>query len=790
MSFVYHNRPRFSIDEAQKLAQELYGLAAAARPLPSDRDQNFHLTTEANEQFVLKIASAAEVSDVLDLQNQAMRHLAEDENLHSPRVCPALNGEWMTAVPGANGSRHFVRLVTFLDGPVLANVTPQSPMLLYDVGRFLGQMDKTLASFDHPAAHRLLHWDVQHAPTIIRRHLPEIAQPGRRALVERFLGEYETAVLPHLPRLRRQIIHNDANDHNLIVTPSALQPITPSQQVGIIDFGDIVHTLTLAEPAIAAAYLMLDKPDPFATAAHFLSGYHAVHPLTELEQDLLYQFIRIRLCTSVTLSAHQKKLEPDNGYLTISEKPAWALLEQMAAIDPEEAAGQLRRACFTLPAGQSKAAILQKRQQHLGPSLSVSYQEPLKIVRGTGQFLYDEGGRPYLDCVNNVCHVGHSHPHVVDAAFRQMAVLNTNTRYLHDNIIRYAERLAAKLPDPLNVCFFVNSGSEANDLALRLARTYTEQQDTIVLDGAYHGNLTSLIEISPYKFDGPGGRGAPPHVHKVVMPDGYRGPYKGTGTQSGQQYAAHIQQTIAAIQAQGRGVAAFIAESLLSCGGQIVLPDSYLASAYQMVRSAGGVCIADEVQVGFGRVGTHFWGFETQGVVPDIVTMGKPIGNGHPLAAVVTTAEIAQAFHNGMEYFNTFGGNPVSCAVGLAVLDVIEEEQLQEHTQHVGEHLKAGLTSLMTRHPIIGDVRGLGLFLGIELVRDRETLEPAAEVASAIVEQMKQRGILLSTDGPLHNVIKIKPPLVFTAADADFLVAALDQVLLDMEKRGKAVREK
>ena len=790
MSIVHHNRPRFSMADAQLIAWDHYGLTAVARPLPSDRDQNFHLITKSGEQFILKIASAAESADVLDMQNQAMRYLAGDETIYSPNVCPTTTGEWMTAVSGANGSHHFVRLVTYLAGEVLTEVTPQSPHLLHDIGRFLGQLDNALANFNHPAAHRLLHWDVRHAPTIVRRHLSEIDQPYRRALVAQFLAEYETAVLPHLPGFRTQIIHNDANDHNLILSPAvaafqsrraALQTAPP---IGIIDFGDMVHTFTLAEPAIAAAYLMLDKPDPFAVAAHFLGGYHAVCPLTELEQDLLYQFIRIRLCTSVALSAHQKKLEPDNEYLAISEKPAWALLEQMEAIDTEQAAGQLRRACFTPPPGQDKAAIFAARQRHLGPSLSLSYEEPLKIVRGSGQFLYDDGGRPYLDCVNNVCHVGHSHPHVVTAATKQMAVLNSNTRYLHDNITRYAQRLTATLPDPLTVCFFVNSGSEANDLALRLARNYTGQQDAIVLDGAYHGNLTSLIEISPYKFDGPGGRGAPPHVHKVVMPDGYRGPHKGTGVESGQRHALHVRQVIDNVQALGRGVGVFIAESLLSCGGQIILPDGYLAAAYEMVRAAGGVCIADEVQVGFGRVGNHFWGFQTQSVVPDIVTMGKPIGNGHPLAAVVTTAEIAQAFHNGMEYFNTFGGNPVSCAVGLAVLDVIEEEGLQENALCVGEHLKVGLASLMDKHALIGDVRGLGLFLGIELVRDRETLEPAAQEATAVVEQMKGRGILLSTDGPLHNVIKIKPPLVFTTADADFVVTVLDQVLSAMDWRG------
>ncbi len=298
----------------------------------------------------------------------------------------------------------------------------------------------------------------------------------------------------------------------------------------------------------------------------------------------------------------------------------------------------------------------------------------------------------------------------------------------------------------------------------------------VVVDGAYHGNTTSLVELSPYKFDGPGGAGAPPWVHTAALPDPYRGAYAGYGEETGRRYAAHVEEAVAAAAARG-GVAAFFCESLPGCGGQIVLPDGYLAGAYRHVREAGGVCVADEVQVGFGRVGTHFWGFETQDVVPDIVTLGKPIGNGHPLAAVVTTPEIAASFANGMEYFNTFGGNPVSCAVGLAVLDVIEEERLQENARRVGERLRAGLLELAHRHALIGDVRGRGLYIGVELVLDRASLEPAPRHASYIIERLRDHGILLSTDGPLHNVLKIKPPLVFTAADADRLVDALDRVL-------------
>jgi 4-aminobutyrate aminotransferase-like enzyme len=392
------------------------------------------------------------------------------------------------------------------------------------------------------------------------------------------------------------------------------------------------------------------------------------------------------------------------------------------------------------------------------------------------QHLYDDEGRRYLDAVNNVPHVGHSHPRVVRAAQEQMAVLNTNTRYLHENIVRYAERLCASLPEPLRVCFFVNSGSEANELALRLSRAYTGRKEIIVLDGAYHGNTTSLVEISPYKFDGPGGAGAPAHVFKAPLPDVYRGRYKKGDPQAGEKYAQHVAETIESVQKNGGRIGAFISESLPSSAGHIIPPAGYLKKVYAHVRAAGGVCIADEVQVGFGRTGTHFWAFAAQGAVPDIVTLGKPIGNGHPLGAVVTTREIAESFANGMEFFSTFGGNPVSCAVGMAVLDVLAEEKLQANALRVGTRLMDGLRVLMDKYPLIGDVRGMGLFIGVELVRDRTTLNPAAGEAAYIANRMKDCGILIGTEGPLHNVLKIRPPMVFSEAKADFLLTTLDGI--------------
>ncbi|MFI7149489.1 aminotransferase class III-fold pyridoxal phosphate-dependent enzyme [Nonomuraea sp. NPDC050022] len=426
------------------------------------------------------------------------------------------------------------------------------------------------------------------------------------------------------------------------------------------------------------------------------------------------------------------------------------------------------------------AAIAARRRTNLSRAMSLSYREPLHIVRGEGAYLFDASGRPWLDLVNNVCHVGHCHPRVVAAGRRQAARLNTNTRYLHESVVEYARRLVELLPDPLRVCFFVNSGSEANDLALRLATAHTGAEDVLVLDHAYHGHLSSQIALSPYKFNRPGGRGRPDTTHVCELPDPYRGRLRaGREGDLGPRYAASVAERLAGLAAAGRRPAAFFAESLQSCGGQIVYPDGYLRGAFEHVRRAGGVCVADEVQVGLGRVGRTFWGFELQGVVPDIVTLGKPLGNGHPLAAVVTTPEIARSFETGMEYFNTFGGNPVSAEIGLAVLDVVGEEGLQARARRRGEQLLGGLRRLQERHRLIGDVRGEGLFLGVELSLDDR--RPAGAQASAVKEAVKARGVLVSTDGPDGNVLKIKPPLVLSGADCEMFLDVLGEALGEVE---------
>ncbi len=422
---------------------------------------------------------------------------------------------------------------------------------------------------------------------------------------------------------------------------------------------------------------------------------------------------------------------------------------------------------------QDEQQLLEYRKKHLGKSLSVSYDEPLTMLRGSGVYLMDHTGRKYLDTINNVAHVGHEHPRVVQSGRTQMSILNTNTRYMHPTINALTKELLATFPDELSVVHFVNSGSEANELAMRMCKEATNQKDMIAIEVGYHGNTQGCVDVSSYKFDGKGGHGTPEHTHIVPLPDSFRGIYR--GKEESYRYAEHIDKQILNIKAKGKNVAGFICESIMSCGGQIELPEHYLQSAYESVRKEGGLCIADEVQTGLGRVGKHFWGFQLHDVVPDIVTIGKPFGNGHPLGAVICTQEVADAFANGMEYFNTFGGNPVSCAIGLEVLKVIKDEGLQENARDVGEYLKKELQKLSNEFNIIQDVRGQGLFLGFELVG--LDLEPLPQQASYLVNQMKKLGILMSTDGRDANVIKIKPPMTFSTEHVDECTLRLRSVL-------------
>lgn len=998
--------PAFTLVEIGGIAKRIYGLSGTLSPLDSERDQNVKLVEADGTAWILKIANALEQSDRLEFQCAMLQHLAVvDPSLPVPHIRPSLDGHLLAQIEGTGGARHFVRLVGYLPGDAFA-AAAKTPQLLGSLGDLLGRMDAALQSFGHPGAFCDLDWDIRQAGKS-RSRLHHIADAADRQLVEGFLQRFEEKVAPRLQRLRASVIHNDPNDYNLLVD-AAGTTIT-----GIIDFGDAMHSALIGELAIACAYAILDADAPLTAAGQIVAAYHRRLPLQEAEIDLLYDLIAMRLVTSVTMSASRRERAKDNAYLSISEAPAWALLRQLAGMNPVLATGILRRACgfeavsgaeravqwikdnrtkfapifdrhpallekglvplgrstdaiaiasadkrpdeaqaiwarlaaqhgielgigpwgeersiYSTPAfvslfdktarrtvhigldlfvapdsvlrapldaivkdiyvseepldygcavllqhepepglrffslwghlasktvkkvktgdriaagevfawigdthengnwlphlhlqlisyepagaaeiigvgesayrdvwadlfpdprylaglsdevfvqtGREAEEIVTARRRQLLRNLSISYRQPLKIVRGEGVWLIDARGRAYLDCYNNVAHLGHSHPEIVEVLARQAGRLNTNTRYLHDTIIDYADRLTATLPAPLRVCGFVCTGSEANDLALRMARAHTGKRDMVTLDWAYHGHLSSLIEISPYKYKRKGGEGKPDHVWEAALPDSYHAPADWPAAEHGRLFARSVRDQLSAMAAAGRKPAGFIAESMPSVGGQIVLPSGYLQEVYRDIRAAGGLVIADEVQVGFGRIGSHMWAFESQGVVPDIVTMGKPIGNGHPLAALVTTAEIADSFANGMEYFNTFGGNAVSCAIGLKVLEIIERDRLQQNALNIGNDLIARMHRLAERYPEIGDVRGSGLFLGLDLVEDRTSKKPATERAGRIVQKARELGVLMGTDGPYDNVIKLRPAMIFSQGNADHLMQVLE----------------
>ncbi len=779
MSVLQH-APAFDPATAERLARELYGLHAAASVLPGERDQNFLLTPAgaAGERFVLKIANAAEERMALDAQNALLTRVATLGV--SPRIVLTPAGESIARGPGG----HLVRVLTWVPGVPLATIGQAPDDVLLDLGRALGALHQVLDGFDHPGLHRDFHWDLARGFRVVREHSSRIAADGLRGLVERTAARVHARDADVLGRLRRSAVHGDPNDHNVVVDglaagdrPGRAAPY----RIGLVDFGDAVFSYTVADLAIASAYAVLDAPDPLHVAALLARGHHERFPLVDDELFVLLGLVQLRLCASACIAALQQPDRPGDEYLRISQEPIRRTLPRLAGIHPDAAEERFREACgwrrWTSRAPPDPEQLLAVRRRRIAPNVRLAYRRPLHVARGWMQYLYDSRGRQYLDGYNNVPHVGHSHPRVAAAVADRLRTLNTNTRYVYEALGALADRLAATLPEPLRVCCFVNSGSEANELALRLARAHTGQRDLIVQAAAYHGHTTTLIEISPYKFDGPGGQGKPPWVHVVPLPDDYRGTYRRGDPVAGPGFAHAVAEIADALRDRGVRPCGFIAETCPSVGGQFIPPPGYLAAAYRSVREAGGVCIADEVQTAYGRLGTHFYGFEAQAVVPDILVLGKPIGNGYPLAAVVTTAEIARSFDNGMEFFSTFGGSTASCAAGLAVLEVVETEHLQAHARRVGERLLAGLRSLAARFAVVGDVRGSGFFIGVELVEDRTTQQPAAAAASRVVDRMRDDGVLIGTDGPFHNVLKIRPPMPFDDHDADRLVAALDAAL-------------
>ena len=657
------------------------------------------------------------------------------------------------------------RLLSFLDGHFFAE-TNHSSELFRSFGEFLAKMDLQFRSLkNYTIEARQFEWDLQHFQLLIPEKVKYVEDPADRKLLEYFVLQHREQVVPHLRSLRKQIIYNDANDWNVLVQKNEVS--------GIIDFGDICHTQLINELAIALTYALMGKEDPVEWAKPVIESYNKILPLEEKEIDALYWLIAARICSSVCNSAKEKQLQPDNDYITISEKPAWELLRKWVTINPVLARNEFRKAAgHEIPEVKNIEKVIAERLTSVSPIFSVSYKKPVYMDCAAFQYMFDKYGNSYLDAYNNIPHVGHSHPRVVEAGQKQMAKLNTNTRYLYDQLNKYTDSLLRYFPKSLNKVFLVNSGSAATDLSIRMAKTFTGKNKIAVVEHGYHGNTEIGIEISHYKFAGKGENDFPENTVCFPLPDTYRGEFR--FEDAGHSYAANAIQQIS--NSKGK-IAAFIAEPIVGCGGQVPLAKGYLKEVYAAIRKQGGVCISDEVQTGFGRLGNAFWGFEQHEVIPDMVILGKPMGNGHPMGAVICSDEIADAFNNGMEFFSSFGGNPVSCAIGQAVLDVLKEEQLQQHAKETGDYYIHRLNELKLKHECIGDVRGSGLFIGFEFVKNPLTLEPDTELAQKVKNELRERFILVSTDGPYENVIKSKPPLCFSKENVDEVIENLDSIL-------------
>ncbi len=736
--------------------KELYGLTVSEiKRIDGYESTNYKISTSEGGKYLLKEyynISRQEV-ELIQQENYVLNKLfIQHPRLYS-RPKPSLSKEIFLSV---SQSYHW-RLLSYIEGTFLGE-TSHSNILLSSFGKFLANLDKELLFLESiPHQLRQTPWDLQHCLDSESLQI-HISNPRKRKLTKYFFQQYRINIQSRLKSLRKQLIHSDANDWNVL---SENDEVT-----GMIDFGDMCYSHLINELAIALPYVMFGKKNPTDVAKTVVGAYHQVLPLEIQELDVLYELIAMRLCVSVCNSAYHQKQNPDNEYISVSENDAWELLEKLISVNPLDFKNEMRQACgFDKERKASNDILLNRRRKLMSSSMSVSYEKPIQMTGAAFQYMYDAEGDSFLDAYNNIPLVGHCHPKVVEAGMSQMARLNTNTRYLYEILNRYSSRLLDKFPRSLNKIFHVNSGSAASDLAVRLALT-RKKGKIVVLEQGYHGNTRMGVDISSYKFDGKGGTGQHPNIITLPMPDVFR-------------IAESIPELIAqakSILEEEENISAFIAEPIMGCGGQIILPEGYLKEVYDVVRSKGGICIADEVQIGFGRVGTHFWGFEQHDVIPDVVILGKPIGNGHPMGAVVCTEDVCSSFENGMEFFSSFGGNPVSCAIGEAVLDVIEEEQLQENALQVGNYIMDELRCMMRESSYIGDVRGSGLFWGMEMVMD-DGITPNTLLAQKIKNDLRENHILISTDGPFDNVIKSKPPLCFTKDNADRLLEEIKKSL-------------
>ena len=781
MKFLKIIAPRFSLEEVAELATRHFGLRGEIDLLYSERDQNFRLREDSGDTWTLKIASIEEDPAIIDCQIETMRHIqAVDPSLPVPRVRPSVDGAPTVTISGKGGAVHVFYALSYLPGQLL-DEAPVTALALAAQGAMVARLGRAMRGLYHPApAGRELLWDVRLLPRFLS-YIDKLPDPGRQRQARDIITRFEAETLPRMRTLRAQLVHADVNEANMIVDPD-----DPARVTGIIDFGDIIHGALVQDVATIAAERPFGEMPVLDGIAEVVRGYNTFIRLEPEEADILYDVIVARLLLTPLINAWRAAETPDKpGYMHTWTDAVYRIIDSLQETGRDKATATIRRACGLslsdaaggdMPAQDTPQVddLIKRRKRAMGSKLYVFYDPPLHMVRGEGVWLTDASGRRYLDAYNNVPHVGHCHPHVVEAITRQVRTLNTNTRYLGTQVLEYSERLGASLPGDLKVCAFVNSGSEANDIAWRMAKAYTGNRGGLTMEYAYHGITEAVDAFSP---SGSYSGNIAPHMRTLVSPDDYRGPHRRGEPDLAARYSAYTDEAIESLRQAGMAPAAFMVDSTFLTNGMPNVPKGYLAAVFETIRAAGGLCIADEVQAGFGRMGRHMWGHAHYGVTPDIVTLGKPAGNGHPLGVVITTPEIMDCFLRETAFFSTFGGNNVSCAAGLAVLDVIERERLIDNADETGTFMKQEVGRLMGRHDIIGDVRGAGLAVCIELVRDRTSLEPAKDETDRLLNLMRDEGVLIGNEGVHGNIVKLRPPMVFGREHAELAVNALDRAL-------------
>lgn len=745
-SVLESSPPRFGDDDVARIAAELFGLEGTATNLGSERDQTF-LVEGLADAGVIKLSNLGEDPATLDLETEAILHISRvdpDLPVARPRIVSSSTGAaaYRTTVEGPDGT-HFVRLFERLHGRTGGHDLSDASVRAY--GATHARLNLALRSFFHPGSRRELLWDLSHASKL--RSLSEaIEDLGRRRLVESVLDRYEANVAPRWPRLRAHVVHGDLNLDNVLLDDGG-------RISAIVDFGDVGHTAQIGDFAIGVASLIRGRPldDVFRVARIATDGYQSRIPLEADELDVLGDLVATRLAAIVLISAWRVARYPENAeYIQAWDEDSWRLLELIGDIGPERFSEELGAARPPVPTD----ALIERRSDALGAMLTqLTYSDPIHVASGEGAWLVDVDGRRLLDAYNNVPVVGHSHPRVTEAVVRQTRTLNTHARYLYAPLVELAERLLASMPPEsgLDTVMLVNSGSEANDIAWRIAAGVTGRDGAIVTHHAYHGVTAAIADLSPEEW--PKGFDVP-RVARIPIDAG----------------GEAVATAAAGLAEAGHDLAATFIDAGLTSDGVHPLTPKRLAAIVQATHDAGGLFVADEVQVGYGRSGEHLWTFAHLGSTPDFVTLGKPMGNGYPVAAMLTRREIVDGFAFAGSVFSTFGGNPVAAQAGLAVLDVIRDERIIPQVKRVGELLLRRIGELQTRYDGIVAVRGLGLLVGVQL-------DDAAR-AKNVVDAMRARGVLIGRTGPRDDVLKIRPPLVFEEEHADLLVAALEASLL------------